>query len=658
MMRVLLVGAVSGTPGVGGVAHVQRRLAAALTDLGVEVIQLFRTGQRYLFVRGVHADASSVFHEASGLVAAKSKLDELRPDVVHVTFAMTPLASLVAAWARRSHIPLVAHPEGALDSRFLAHHRLRKYPYLATIERPLRHAEAVVSVTEGDLGDNSRWFGRTAEHFIIPNIVDPPAFVDASEPSPTATPPPSNGIYFGRINDYHKGITRLIDLARQTPDLRYTLVGAVDQSDQVAVDALADLPANVEFVGAFQGDELYRRVAAADFFIHPARFEAFGNTIPEALSVGCPVIVSQETYLAHTLAAREFGHVIDFSDASVAAAELRRHLARPEELRRRTVAWRGVGARRTQLRRSWPFVRPRLRVRHRTSGAGFLGAGSARHATLDLVDESAAGVGHIGPVSERVHRLAGFHRTSSVMEDTDLVPQPESLQLRRHRPSGVVSAIRDGDHVETALLGDAIGDEAVEPGLITIVSRPHVVGILCPHGIEPTVEPGSGGIARIEAQHAGVELVRVLEFDAIVSGAGRNDSVGLRQREVAGGGEIEDVDERAPDRGVGVEEECLLVGAATENVDLLLEWVQRRVVADVIGVEPVRNRIRREHGDGKIGMLSPKPPQRRRELTQVAAWPRHEVDHATRRAATSGCLIARWLRLEHSRRARRGHYSS
>ncbi len=336
-LRVLLVGAVSGTPGVGGVAHVQRRLAAALTDLGVEVIQLFRTGQRYTFVRGVYDDDSSVLHEANGLRAAKTKLDDLRPDVVHVTFAMTPLGSLVAAWARHSHIPIVAHPEGALDPRFLSHHRFRKYPYLATIERPLRGADAVVSVTEGDLADNSRWFGRTAEHFIIPNIVDRPRFAETVRaPDRLAPGGAEHGIYFGRINDYHKGVSRLLELARRTPDLRYSLVGAIDQSDHVAVDALADLPANVEFLGPFHGDELYRRVAAADFFIHPARFEAFGNTIPEALSVGCPVIVSQETYLSHTLAAREFGHVLDFSDAEGAAADLRRLLSQPEELQRRT----------------------------------------------------------------------------------------------------------------------------------------------------------------------------------------------------------------------------------------------------------------------------------------------------------------------------------
>ena len=197
-------------------------------------------------------------------------LDELRPDVVHVTFAMTPLGSLVAAWARHSRLPVVAHPEGALDPRFLAHHRVRKYPYLATIERPLRHADAVVSVTEGDLADNSRWFGRTAEHFIIPNIVDPPEVANTIVHQPTASRVPEHGIYFGRINDYHKGVSRLVGLARQTPELRYSLVGTVDQSDPVALDVIADLPANVEFLGPFHGDELYRRVASADFFVHPA----------------------------------------------------------------------------------------------------------------------------------------------------------------------------------------------------------------------------------------------------------------------------------------------------------------------------------------------------------------------------------------------------
>jgi glycosyltransferase involved in cell wall biosynthesis len=335
-LRVLLVGANSSTPGVGGVAHVQRRVAAALTDLGVDVVQLFRTGHDFTFVRTGDDDHSPTVHEVRGARAVKSTLDGLRPDVLHVTFAMSPLASLVAAWARHAHVPIVAHPEGALDPRFLAHHRLRKYPYLATIERPLRHADAVVSVTEGDLGDNSRWFGRHAAHFIIPNIVDPPPFARTIEDERKTSRIPTKAIYFGRINDYHKGISRLVALARRTPDIHYSLVGAVDKSDRVALGTLADLPPNVELFGSLQGDDLYRRVAAADFFVHPARFEAFGNTIPEALSVHCPVFVSRETYLAHTLIARELGHVLDFSDVAVAESELREHLSRPDELRRRT----------------------------------------------------------------------------------------------------------------------------------------------------------------------------------------------------------------------------------------------------------------------------------------------------------------------------------
>ena len=341
-MRILLIGANSGTPGVGGVAHVQRRVATALTDLGVEVVQLFRTGRDFTFTRAGDGDASSARHEVRRARAVKSTLDGLRPDVLHVTFAMSPVASVVAAWARHARVPIVAHPEGALDPRFLAHHGVRKYPYLATIERPLRRADAVVSVTEGDLGDNSRWFGRHAEHFIIPNIVDLPQFARTIDDERNAPQVPTRAIYFGRINDYHKGISRLIALARRMPDIHYSLVGAVDKSDRVALDTLADLPPNVELCGSFQGDDLYRRVAAADFFIHPARFEAFGNTIPEALSVRCPVFVSQETYLAHTLVARELGHVLDFSDVAVAETELRAHLSRPDELRRRTdrgTAW-------------------------------------------------------------------------------------------------------------------------------------------------------------------------------------------------------------------------------------------------------------------------------------------------------------------------------
>jgi glycosyltransferase involved in cell wall biosynthesis len=333
--KVLLVGAVSGTPGVGGVAHVQRRTAMALHDLGVDVVEVFRTGRSFAFVRTADRGERSILHEVSDIRAVRSALDRLRPDVVHVMFAMTLLGSGVAAWARRQGVPVVAHPEGALDGRFLAHHRLRKYPYLATIERPLRRADAVVSVTEGDLADNRRWFSASAEHVIVPNIVEPPSFAPTVRKH-RASGALTDAIYFGRINDYHKGVSRLVALARRMPDVHFSLVGTVDVSDRVALDALAGMPANVELIGPLHGDDLYRRVADADFFVHPARFEAFGNTIPEALGVSCPVFVSEETYLSRTLRSREFGHVLDFDDIAVAEAELRRCLSQPDELRRRT----------------------------------------------------------------------------------------------------------------------------------------------------------------------------------------------------------------------------------------------------------------------------------------------------------------------------------
>lgn len=339
---VLLAGAVSGTPGVGGVAHVQRRTAVALHDLGVEVVEVFRNGRSLTVVRAADQGDRSVLYEGSDIRAVSSVLDRSRPDVVHVMFAITVLGSSVAVWARRRRIPIVAHPEGALDERFLSHHRLRKYPYLATFERPLRHADAVVSVTEGDLADNRRWFSDHAEHVVVPNIVEPPSFASTIEDEPRTSGQLTEAIYFGRINDYHKGVSRLVALAQRMPDLRFSLVGAVDRSDRVALDNLAALPPNVELLGPLRGDALLRRVAEADFFVHPARFEAFGNTIPEALSVHCPVFVSRETYLAHTLSSREFGHVLDFGDSAVAEAQLRRHLSEPDELRRRTergAAW-------------------------------------------------------------------------------------------------------------------------------------------------------------------------------------------------------------------------------------------------------------------------------------------------------------------------------
>lgn len=52
-------------------------------------------------------------------------------------------------------------------------------------------------------------------------------------------------------------------------------------------------PSHCTFVGSKSGDELFSWYSIADILVLPSRIEAFGAVVAEALTAGCPVIVSE-----------------------------------------------------------------------------------------------------------------------------------------------------------------------------------------------------------------------------------------------------------------------------------------------------------------------------------------------------------------------------
>ena len=82
---------------------------------------------------------------------------------------------------------------------------------------------------------------------------------------------------------FRKGLPLLLDCFRQLQDTDAVLVIAGLPPVQSELPNVIDLQYNTQI------DELY---AAADFTIHPARYEPFGQIVPESLSSGTPVIIS------------------------------------------------------------------------------------------------------------------------------------------------------------------------------------------------------------------------------------------------------------------------------------------------------------------------------------------------------------------------------
>lgn len=86
-----------------------------------------------------------------------------------------------------------------------------------------------------------------------------------------------------QVWDEKKGFSVFLDLARQMPDIKVLLVGAVPEG--------AELPANVLAVGTVNDTAtLSQYYSMADVFFNPSIQETFGKVTAEAMACGTPVI--------------------------------------------------------------------------------------------------------------------------------------------------------------------------------------------------------------------------------------------------------------------------------------------------------------------------------------------------------------------------------
>jgi glycosyltransferase involved in cell wall biosynthesis len=116
-------------------------------------------------------------------------------------------------------------------------------------------------------------------------------------PPLTRPRPPASGtrrfIFVGSIRRL-KGVDVLLDvferLGREKAGASLTLVGSIAESD---LAVRARMLANVEHVPHLPPPRLFDVMSRHDCLVLPSRLDGFGMVVPEAMSVGLPVIVSE-----------------------------------------------------------------------------------------------------------------------------------------------------------------------------------------------------------------------------------------------------------------------------------------------------------------------------------------------------------------------------
>ncbi len=249
---------------------------------------------------------------------------ETAPDLVYLNslFSADFVIPLMKA-AREAQVPILLAPRGELCTGALAIRRLKKLAYLLTLGPWLR-------------GENVFWHATSSEEAAaIRARIGDDAAGRIFQITETPTLPDWDEVR--KIQPLkQKGFLRCVFLSRIHPikNLRFALEalrGMSPGSGGIGLDIygppedadywsecqrlIASMPAGVQVLyrGSADHGEVHRIFAAHDVFVFPTQSENYGHVVPEALSAGCPVILSQGTTPWDGIEAAGAGRVISLS---------------------------------------------------------------------------------------------------------------------------------------------------------------------------------------------------------------------------------------------------------------------------------------------------------------------------------------------------------
>jgi glycosyltransferase involved in cell wall biosynthesis len=222
----------------------------------------------------------------------------VHPEAVYLNSVVARLSMrvLIIRALMRSNIPIVIAPRGELSAGALSVKPIRKRAFLAFARLAGFYRSVTWQATSPrEYADIRTVFGNRVRIRSVGNIAEVIA-VAAHEPK---TPGSASFLLAGRIAP-KKNLTFFLRLIREIQgDITIVLAGAIE--DHVYWNEcqrlIRKLPANltVRYMGAVPRAGLPVLFAGSHFFASPTLDENFGHAILEALSAGCPAMISDCT---------------------------------------------------------------------------------------------------------------------------------------------------------------------------------------------------------------------------------------------------------------------------------------------------------------------------------------------------------------------------
>lgn len=300
---------------ISGIKSVLSGLSHAQTSLGHKVLILnFKKTNPLLFENEEYVN---------GFVYFRKRLLENRPDIVVFHGGYVISYCLYAYYLRLIHIPYVFVPHGGTSKYNLKKKRLLKCIFNTLFTRGfILNSSGVIFLNEKER-DNSIFRNMIECYGYVPNGVPLPSSRRINKQlSPTI-----RFVFLSRIDIKYKGLDILLksienfNHSEMTPNFEFLFYGGNSNEKIVKtfVSMVKETQAPVVYKGEVYGNDKKAAYEKANIYVLTSLSEGMPVSVLEALSFGCPCILTPQTNLGELILDHQAGWVAEPNIESITA---------------------------------------------------------------------------------------------------------------------------------------------------------------------------------------------------------------------------------------------------------------------------------------------------------------------------------------------------
>jgi glycosyltransferase involved in cell wall biosynthesis len=238
------------------------------------------------------------------LTEVKKLIDETKPESIYTNSffsTFTVLILLLRRFRRIKNIPLIIAPEGELLKGAMNLKKEKKKFYLAFANLlGLYRNITWKASSKSEAEDINLYKGRGGKIFLAPNLPPKIIFPDyRQDEKPIKEKGRIRLVYLSRIHQMKNLMFLLKLLEKIEGKVLLDIYGPFEKPEYVeeCKNQATKLPANISisFKGEVHNDDVSKIISKYHLFCLPTLGESFGHIIIEALSGGCPILISDRT---------------------------------------------------------------------------------------------------------------------------------------------------------------------------------------------------------------------------------------------------------------------------------------------------------------------------------------------------------------------------